>query len=297
MTPTRLSVSLLVAGSIALIAAATPPAAPAPADLSGFLPAPDGIPGWRVADPPRLFQGEELFDLIDGGAMLYQEYGFVRALSCRYAGPATASLQIEIYEMSSDGAAYGIYSMMQSARGAAVDAGQEARLFDDYIAVWKGPYYISVTALGPREAVGAALPKMGRLIASRIPVTGNRPAIVGRLPPDGLLDRKYLRGSLALSNVRVFGPGDPFRVREGACGLYADRQVFLLQYADAARAAAQLAAARQSLAQEGRHEIAPAGAGGFDAVDATGNRIRVRLAGDTIEVRADLPPAPSVATP
>jgi len=151
MTPVRWFPRVLLAGSLVLLAAgAAPPDAPATVDLRNLLPAPERIAGWRLADAPRVFQGEELFDLIDGGAMLYQEYGFTQALACRYAGPASASLQVEIYRMSSDASAYGIYSMMQSAKGAAVDIGQEARLFDDYIAIWKGSYYISVTALGPR---------------------------------------------------------------------------------------------------------------------------------------------------
>ncbi len=293
MAPARLLTVLLAAGSLALTAAAAPGAA----DLRGLLPAPGQIPGWRVADPPRLFEGDQLFDLIDGGAMLYEEYGFVRALSCRFAGPASASLQVEVYEMAGDASAYGIYSMMQSPQGAAVDAGQEARLAGDYIAVWKGSYYISVTGLGSREAVGGALLEVGRLIAARITVAGQRPAIVGRLPPEGLLDRKYLRGSLALANVRVFGPGDPFRVQEGACGLYAGRQLFLLQYPDAAQAAAQLAAARRTLAQVSGYGVGPAAPGGFDATDPDGNRIRARLAGAAIEVRVELAPKPAPSGP
>jgi len=88
--------------------------------------------------------------------------------------------------------------------------------------------------------------------------------------------------------VHVFGPADPFRVTEGACGLYAGRRLFLFRYADAARAAAQLAAARQTLAQGNGYQVGPAGAAGFDATDADGNRILVRLAGDILEVRVEL---------
>ena len=280
-----LTAGLLAATALALGASAAPADAPG---LPQLLPGPDQLPGWRVAEPPRLYPGEQLFDLIDGGAMLYQEYGFVEALSCRYEGPGGASLQIEIYRMSSPESAYGIYSMMQSAGGAPVDAGQEARLAGDYIAVWKGSCYISVTALGPRESVGGALLQAGRLIAAGIPAAGSRPAIVDRLPPDGLVDRKYLRGSLGLANVHIFGPGDPFRVKEGACGLYAGRQLFLLRYAGGAQAAAQLASARQTLSQTDGYRVVPAGAGGFDATDSSHNRISVRLAGDTLEVRVDL---------
>ena len=101
--------------------------------------------GWRAAEPARVVRGEELFDLIDGGAMLYREYGFAAAAARSYEGPASATFQVEIYEMTDTAGAFGIYSVLQSTKGSPVDVGQEARLYDDYIAVWKGRHYISIT--------------------------------------------------------------------------------------------------------------------------------------------------------
>ena len=187
--------------------------------------------------------------------------------------------------MNSDQAAYGIYSMMQSAKGAAVAVGQEARLFEDYIAVWKGPYYISITAVGSR---GTALLDAARLITARIAETGPRPAVLDRLPATGLLDRRYLRGSLALANVHVFGPSDPFKAAEGACGFYAGYLRFVFDYPDAARAAAQLAAARQVMEKGSPGQVRSAGASGFDAPDSGGNQITVRQENATIQVRVNL---------
>ncbi len=295
MTTARWILGLVAAGSLRWMAAGSgqPPLADA-ADLRRLLPPAEPLPGWRIAEPPRVFRGDELFELIDGGAMLYEEYGFSEAVAGRYLGPGSASLQIEIYRMNSDQAAYGIYSMMQSAKGAAVAIGQEARRFDDYIAIWKGPYYISITALGPRGAADTALLDTARLIAARITETGRRPGVVDRLPAAGLLDRRYLRGSLALSNIHVFGPSDPFKATDGACGFYAGYLLFVFDYPDAARAAAQLTAARQILEQESPGQVRPASPAGFDVTDSRGNQITVRPENDSIRVRVNLAtPTPS----
>jgi hypothetical protein len=289
MTTSRWLRRLLAAGSLTLVTAAGAPRPEAgAADLRSLLPSADEWPGWQVAEAPRIFRADELFELIDGGAMLYQEYGFSEAVAGRYLGPAGASVQVEIYRMNSDQAAYGIYSMMQSAKGAAVTVGQEARLFEDYIAVWKGPYYISITALGSRSTAGTSLLAAARLIAGRIAETGRRPDVLDRLPAAGLLDRRYLRGSLALSNVHVFGSGDPFKATDGACGFYDGCLLFVFAYPDAARAAAQLDAARAVLEKESPGQVRSAGPAGFDATDSRGNQIAVRQADDLIRVRVNL---------
>ncbi len=74
------------------------------ASLDSFLPA--DTSGWRSTEPPQSFVGDELFKMIDGGAALYQEYGFDRAASAHYQDSSWRSIDVEIYVMA-DAAAPG----------------------------------------------------------------------------------------------------------------------------------------------------------------------------------------------
>lgn len=262
-------------------------------DLRSLLPAAEQMPGWRLVDSPRIFKGDDLFDLIDGGADLYLEYGFSQVVSCRYEGASAATLQIEVYQMRSDAAAYGIYSITQSSQGAAVDIGQAARLFDYYLVLWKGPYFVSVTASGSSPTVRNEVVQVARLVAARINETGTLPPLVAQLPKAGLLQQKYFCGNLGLANIYAFGSENPFKVQEGVCGFYPGLRLFILRYPTAEQAAARLTTASQALAQTDSFQHLSPSATGFDCTDSASNRISVRLEGTSITVRIQANEAPA----
>ncbi|WP_044891702.1 DUF6599 family protein [Opitutus terrae] len=242
------------------------------------------LPGWTLAEPPRVAAGQDLFELIDGGAEIYQEYGFKRVESRRYERGA-ASLQIELYQMADVSAAYGIYSMMQSPRGTPVDVGQEARLFRDYLMFWQGDFYASLTLTGEDANAAQALTEAARTIAARITTVGERPAIMRWLPEAGLQDGKYLRGPIALSNVYVFGAGDAFGAIEAACGVYADRREFIFSYPRDEAASARLAGVREAMMNDGAYRGFAQTPEGFECRDADGRRIVAGRDGSRLLVR------------
>jgi hypothetical protein len=257
-------------------------AAPPEDDIRSLLPPAALDAGWRMPEAPRVFRGDDLFELIDGGADLYLEYGFEQVAAARYEGPPPATLQIELYRMRTPAAAYGVYSMMQSGQGAPCDVGQAGQLFDDYLVFWKGPYYISLTAAGPRAAVREMMVWAGRCIAERIKETGAMPALLDRLPRAGLRLQKYFRGGLGLANLQAFGGTDPFKAGEGVCGFYPSLRLFILRYANEEEAAARMAGAGRALAQADGYHLAAQTPDGFDCVDDALHKISVRRQGDCL---------------
>jgi hypothetical protein len=65
----------------------------------------------------RSYAGEELFELIDGGAPLYFEYGFLAASAARYRGVPRGTVAAERYVMRSEGGAFGLYSYLSAGSG------------------------------------------------------------------------------------------------------------------------------------------------------------------------------------
>jgi len=113
--------------------------------LDSLLPAPVDIPGWKISQQPKAYSGDQLFELIDGGADIYLEYGFNQVVSVQYTDPSLNNIQVEIYEMLDDAAAYGIFSITQQMSSWSQEFGEISAVSDDYISFLKSRYYISIS--------------------------------------------------------------------------------------------------------------------------------------------------------
>ena len=102
---------------------------------------------WTLEDSVRTYAGEELFELIDGGAPLYFEYGFVLARSARYRCASGSVVAAEAYEMRTEAGAYGLFSYLSAGSGRPVKIGQAAVEGTGFVLAWRGRQVWSFTAL------------------------------------------------------------------------------------------------------------------------------------------------------
>jgi hypothetical protein len=288
LVQSRLLAALAFAtGGLAGPAQATPPL---PTAMPTVLPADADVPAWRLAQPWRVLAGQDLFELIDGGAEIYHEFGFDRVIAASYAGDDSASLQVEIYRMQSAEAAYGVFSMMVSPSGRPVALGDEARLYDEYLLMWSGRYFVSITALGATARHERVLTTFAASIARRIDEHAKPPALLAALPAPGLSEPRYFRGPVAFSNLYAFGGANVFGVREGVAGQYADHRLFLLQFPTPADAARNVRSAAEALTKDGGYRSFAHDPDGFACTDADGSRISVRAERERIVIRIAPPP-------
>ena len=108
-----------------------------------LLPDPMTLPGIQLAGKPEVYYGDDLFDLINGGAEIYFEYGFVKVASQNYSEmKGNTSLRVEIYEMTDPEAAYGIFAF--TAMGNYIEDKISYYLVkgQDYGMMVKGKYFI-----------------------------------------------------------------------------------------------------------------------------------------------------------
>ena len=102
-------------------------------------------PGWSRDGAPQEFVGEDLYTYIDGGAEIYQEYGFRRMVVQDYRSPAGKSVSLEIFEMETPAAAYGMFTFKRSGQGRIVPLGSGTELEDYYLNFWKGRFLVTLT--------------------------------------------------------------------------------------------------------------------------------------------------------
>jgi hypothetical protein len=199
--------------------------------MAEYFPLSGEVDGWKSENEQKLYTGEKLFELIDGGADVYMEYGFEEAATAEYL-KGNDLILVEIYRMKDNSAAYGIFSNSNSSEGIRADIGEDGCLFPYYLIFWKGNYYISVSSNDDSPDLVDAISKIGENIDNRIICTSKKPDIIDLLTiPEFRFDEiKYLRGNIGLNDLYSFDAEDVFKIREGAAGLTKTFKVFILRY-------------------------------------------------------------------
>lgn len=204
------------------------------AGLHGLLPADNEVPGWIRNGTPQNYRGKKLFEMIDGGAEIYHEYGFSQVLRADYEYKNGQTITLELYEMTDAAAAYGIYSFTSGTSGQPVDIGQEAMLSGYYLNFWKGKLFVTVIGSNSDPATVQGLLDLARKVTSHYVPVAEKPALVTLLlsKPFPLNQPLYVRGDLGVMNSYVFDTENIFHVREGVIGTADDYRVFVFRYRD-----------------------------------------------------------------
>ena len=223
-------------------------------DISGYLPVPGSVEGWRPVGSPRVFEGEDLYDFIDGGAVIYYEYGFRQTITQEYENDDGQSIHLEIYEMTSSSSAYGIYTFNRGVEGNRVDIGDEGTIADYYLYFWKGNFLVTLIASDFNKGASEGLLPIAIEVDKRMTKTGYRPSLCNMLMIEGQtpLHIIYLKGTLALRNVYYFAADDIFGLKEGVVGDFGDFRLFVFKYNDAKESNRWYVTARDAMRKEQR---------------------------------------------
>lgn len=191
----------------------------------------DKCTGFANSGEPELYVGDDLFNLINGGAELYHEYGFVEVLAAEIIDQEGNLLKVEVYDMGSPESAWGIYSITSTSNAKAFTAGDAGRQGEGFAQFVKGNYmlylyFTNISAEGLQYIAGC--------IAENIDLSFSPPrlmmdVIAGRAGPEKNI---YFKGNLGLSAMYNFHYKDMFAYTEGAAAIYKDLMVFLLAYPD-----------------------------------------------------------------
>lgn len=190
---------------------------------------------WKLAGETQQFEGDDLFLLINGGAEIYHEYGFVRVLAAAFENNEGKKLNLEIYQMADDASAYGIYSFKTAPGGIVVDSGDEALLEDYYLNMWRGHFLVTVIGFDSSPETLAGLKAMAAAVAGKMKQAGHRPDVVSLLPQASMEPGAvtYLEGPLGFYNRYSIDPEDILGIRQAAFGQYGDAFLLVAQYPNA----------------------------------------------------------------
>lgn len=246
-------------------------------DILSLVPAQGELNGWKISTGPATYPGDQLYELINGGADIYYEYGFVQVVSVRFTDPSQNLIQLEIYEMSDPVSAYGIFSLTQQTTAWDRSFGNISAVKTDYIAFWKGPYYVNVSWASRQHQNVPPLQRVASLVDRNIKVSGEFPELVLAFGAEDLNKKTVLlNGNLALSNFYYFDYKDIFEIREGIACTRDNHHRIVIRYPDVARAQSVLTSARQSISANKRFTDVAMSFQGFTCKDNKGNRMLIR---------------------
>jgi len=207
-------------------------------ELSLLLPKAEEIIPWKIAGEPLFYQGEYLYDFIDGGAEIFLEYGFRQVLSQEYQ-LGDYNLMVNIYQMDGNIAAFGIFSNNTSTRFKSIDLGNGGFQTEFSVNFWQAEYFITIESFQAEPSVSEALLKFASLISKRIGKRSEPLEVLNLLPSKNLIagNLKLVKGILGINNTYYLSEKDIFMLRDRGLGLFADYlideqqiKLFLVQY-------------------------------------------------------------------
>jgi hypothetical protein len=198
--------------------------------IKSYLPLPHELGAWQIIDSTRTFDENSLFDLIDGGADMYLEYGFQQVISASYQNKENLSIAVEIYEMKNAAAAFGMYSMNIGTQGKNIPIGNEGKLYNNYLMFWKDRFLVFLSAADTTHETSDGMVMIANTIDRKLGSPGKKPGLVQFLPADDLITSKYFKGMLGFSSLYTFDTQNIFGMKEGVSGDYPNHRVFILAY-------------------------------------------------------------------
>ena len=157
--------------------------------LASVFPSVDAVPGWTPAGAAATFNRDTIYDLVDGQADAFFVYGFEQVAVLKYQNAQGAGLSVEVWQLATPADAYGLFT--SGIAGTPVAIGNDGDGDPGWrIIFWQERYYVQVYTR--QELADADLQGLARAVAAALPAGGERPALVSRLPAEGLVERGFI---------------------------------------------------------------------------------------------------------
>ncbi len=153
-------------------------------DFAKYLP--ETINGWSKMETDQVFNRENFYDYIDGGAELYLSYGFQSLLNRTFQQPDQPDIILDIFDMGSSQNAFGVFS--HSREKVEQEFGQGSQYTAGSLLFWKDRYFVSLLASPETPKSKQTVKELAGIIESHIEKEGSLPELLGLLPRDSLIE-------------------------------------------------------------------------------------------------------------
>ncbi len=143
---------------------------------------------WTKTEEPSNYFPENLFEFINGAAEIYLAYDFKELTVIQYGRKgSTASMAVEIYEMSNETNAFGIYGAERYPDNNFIPIGIQGYAEEGILNYLIGKYYIKLLCFEGGSQSGEYLELFAKTIAKKTQGQTTFPTLLNHFPKDGLV--------------------------------------------------------------------------------------------------------------
>ncbi|KAA3661867.1 MAG: hypothetical protein DWQ10_03665 [Calditrichaeota bacterium] len=143
------------------------------------------IKGWELKVSDDVYTPENLWDFMNGGADLYNKYGFIELHLADYRSADGMTISAEVYRHSSSVNAYGIYASERSPDYQFLELGGQAYIGDGILNFCSGTYYVKLFADGEGDKAVNALKKVAGSLVEALDQKNSLPELLSVFPKKG----------------------------------------------------------------------------------------------------------------
>jgi hypothetical protein len=182
----------------------------------GELPECNLAPGWQQFGPRRTYEGESLYEYMNGNSEGYLIFGFrkMTGVTCKKGG---TSILIDVSDMGDPESAFGIFSANRDVRSPAAAIGMGGQVVPRKAIVAKGQYYLEIAA-EPEGDHRQMLTELATSLAAQVSGTCAPPEALNWFPASGMQ------------------PGFPRLIPQSVLGIRILKRGYVAQYENGAKA-------------------------------------------------------------
>lgn len=152
-----------------------------PSSIKSLLPE---IKDWKLSEAPKIFNKENLYEHINGGAEAYISFGF-KELLVAYFEKENSSLTLEIYDMENAKNSFGIYSVERSSEYKFLEIGNHGYTDGENLFFIIGCYYIKIFCSDCGEDAFLIMNSFAKSIVEKVEDKGALPKTLNLFPEKG----------------------------------------------------------------------------------------------------------------
>lgn len=194
---------------------------------------PQKVEGWELSSAPRYFGPDNLYDLINGGAEVFVDYGLQKMVTADYSSKdhAGKTVTAEIYDMGSPKGAFGrlsrflfeIENPSKAGEGLPEELSTHGIMGSGDAKVWRGPYLLHLTLLdetadATEESISKTgkqvLPAFARSILKDVGEDRTGLEILESFPAEDRIVRTEFWTPGHVMNIQDLGPGFSARYKD-----------------------------------------------------------------------------------
>jgi hypothetical protein len=155
----------------------------ASSDLTVLLPV--TIDDWKISAKDQIYNRNNLYKYINGGAELYISYGFKKVVNRTYSKRQQPDILVDLFDMGTSPNAFGVFSHSRET----IDNtfGQGSQYTQGQLLFWKNHFFVSILASPETVESKKAVFNIARKIDTAIKEKGSLPEILTFLPEQSLV--------------------------------------------------------------------------------------------------------------